>query len=63
MTRMVMDRCWAMNEMLFLIFIIWLMLSILCVWLLWSGLRSATLGEIVLFRLLLQDYVLFHDLL
>ena len=58
---MVMDRCWAMNEMLFLIFIIWLMLSILCVWLLCSGLRSATLGEIVLFRLLLQDYVLFHD--
>ena len=57
---MVMDRCWAMNEMLFLIFIIWLMLSILCVWLLWSGLRSATLGEIVLFWLLLQDYVLFH---
>ena len=42
---MVMDRCWAMNEMLFLIFIIWLMLSILCVWLLCSGLRSATLGE------------------
>lgn len=58
---MVMDRCWAMNEMLFLIFIIWLMLSILCVWLLWSGPRSATLGEIVLFRLLLQDDALFHD--
>lgn len=57
---MVMDRCWAMNEMLFLIFIIWLMLSILCVWLLWSRLRSATLGEIVLFRLLLQNDALFH---
>ncbi len=59
---MVMDRCWAMNEMLFLIFIIWLMLSILCVWLLCSGLRSATLGEIVLFWLLFwDDDAPFHD--
>ncbi|ORU00163.1 hypothetical protein D081_1257 [Anaerovibrio sp. JC8] len=48
--------------MLLLILIIWLALSVLCVWLLWSGLRSASLGEIVLFWLLFwDDDAPFHD--